>query len=54
MITLVLRLFLLINYLWQFGLEALKGLLGHKKALRRQRLQAYWQVIRSGLRPAGY
>lgn len=52
--ALVLRLFLLLNYAWQMVLEAVKGLLGHKRPLRRQRIQAYWQVIRSGLRPAGY
>jgi GT2 family glycosyltransferase len=50
----VLRLFLLMNYIWQMALEALKGLLGHKRALRRQRIHSYWRVIRSGLRPAGY
>lgn len=50
----LLRVVLLFNYLWQMGLEALKGLMGHKRPLRRQRIHAYWQVIRSGLRPAGY
>jgi hypothetical protein len=54
MVTLALRIFLLLNYLWQLGLEAFKGLVGHKRELRRQRIRAYWQVIRSGLRPAGY
>jgi hypothetical protein len=54
MVTLALRIFLLLNYVWQLGLEAVKGLAGHKKELRRQRVRAYWQVIRSGLRPAGY
>lgn len=44
-----LRLFLLSTYLWQIGLEALKGLLGSKPALRRQRVRTYWQVVRSGL-----
>lgn len=52
--ALVLRLFLLLNYGWQLVLEAGKGLLGHKRPLRRQRVQAYWQVLRSGLHPAGY
>jgi N-acetylglucosaminyl-diphospho-decaprenol L-rhamnosyltransferase len=52
--ALVLRLFLLLNYGWQMILEAVKGLLGHKRPLRRQRVRAYWQVLRSGLRPAGY
>ncbi|MCA0452806.1 MAG: glycosyltransferase family 2 protein [Chloroflexi bacterium] len=46
----VLRLFLLLNYLWQIIIEALKGLLGHKRALRQERVQAYWQVVRSGLK----
>jgi hypothetical protein len=49
-----LRLFLLANYAWQIALEGAKGLLGHKRALRRQRIHSYWQVLRSGLRPAGY
>ncbi len=52
--TAVLRLFLLLNYVWQLQLEVVKGLLGHKRPLRWQRVKAYWQVIRSGLRPAGY
>jgi hypothetical protein len=52
--TTLLRLFLLLNYLWQMGVEAGKGLLGHKRPLRWQRIQAYWFVLRSGLRPAGY
>lgn len=46
----VLRLFLLAMYLWQIGLESAKALLGHKRALRRQRIGVYWQVVRSGLR----
>ena len=49
-----LRLFLLANYAWQIALEGAKGLLGHKRTLRRQRIHSYWQVLRSGLRPAGY
>jgi GT2 family glycosyltransferase len=50
----LLRLFLLASYLWQLLLEGAKGLLGHKRPLRRQRVRAYWQVLRSGLPPAGY
>jgi len=50
----LLRLFILLNYLWQLNVEALKGLVGHKRPLRWQRVRAYWQVVRSGLRPAGY
>lgn len=45
-----LRLFLLLTYLWQTMVEALKWLVGHKRDLRRQRVDAYWQVLRSGLR----
>jgi GT2 family glycosyltransferase len=52
--ALSLRIFLLTNYIWQIGVEALKGLVGHKRPMRRQRIRSYWQVIRSGLRPAGY
>ncbi|MCA9874348.1 MAG: glycosyltransferase family 2 protein [Anaerolineales bacterium] len=50
----LLRLFLLINYFWQLILEGFKGVLGHKRPLRRQRVQAYWAILRSGLHPAGY
>ena len=53
-VTFVLRFFLLFNYLAQIILEGLKGFIGHKRPLRWQRVQSYWQVIRSGLRPAGY
>ncbi len=45
-----LRIFLLTSYLWQIGIEGLKALLGHKREMRHQRILAYWQVIRSGLR----
>jgi len=45
-----LRLFLLGNYVWQLGLEGAKWLLGHKRTLRAQRIAAYRQVLRSGLR----
>ncbi len=50
----VLRLFLWLTYLWQLIVESMKGLLGHKRPLRQQRVRAYWAVLRSGLRPAGY
>jgi GT2 family glycosyltransferase len=46
----VLRLFLLISYLWQIAVESLKSALGHKRSLRQERIQAYWQVVRSGLK----
>jgi N-acetylglucosaminyl-diphospho-decaprenol L-rhamnosyltransferase len=44
-----LRLCLLGQYAWQFALELGKGLVGHKRALRWQRVGAYWQVLKSGL-----
>ncbi len=53
-LTAALRLFLLAGYAWQMALEGAKGLLGSKPALRRQRVRAYYEVVRSGLRPAGY
>lgn len=45
-----LRLILLTSFAAQLVLEAVKGLLGHKRALRRQRVSAYWRVLRSGLK----
>lgn len=50
----LLRSFLLLNYIIQVIVEGGKGLVGHKPELRRQRVRAYLDVIRSGLRPAGY
>ncbi|GAB4570396.1 MAG: glycosyltransferase family 2 protein [Anaerolineae bacterium] len=46
----LLRWYLLAQYAWQIGLEGLKALVGHKRAMRRERMAAYWQVLRSGLR----
>ncbi len=46
----LLRLFLLISYIFQIGLESGKSLLGSKRTLRRERIRAYWQVLRSGLK----
>jgi hypothetical protein len=46
----VLRLFLVLNYLLQLLIEGAKGLIGHKREMRRERVRAYWQVIRSGLK----
>jgi N-acetylglucosaminyl-diphospho-decaprenol L-rhamnosyltransferase len=45
-----LRLFLLTNYICQIVVEGLKSLLGHKRSMRQERIQAYWQVVRSGLK----
>jgi len=44
-----LRIALLAMYVWQLALEAAKGLIGYKRELRRERVRAYWQVLRSGL-----
>lgn len=49
----ILRAFLLFNYFMQLELESLKLLLRHKPDLRRQRISAYLQVLRSGLKVSG-
>jgi GT2 family glycosyltransferase len=46
----VLRWFLLATYVYQWLREGAKWLLGHKRPLRAERLSAYRQVLRSGLR----
>lgn len=46
----LLRFYLLKIYSWQIGLESAKALLGHKRAMRKERIAAYRQVLRSGLR----
>jgi N-acetylglucosaminyl-diphospho-decaprenol L-rhamnosyltransferase len=48
-----LRLFLLGTYVFQLVLEAAKWAVGHKRALRQQRMAAYMRVLRSGLRVRG-
>jgi N-acetylglucosaminyl-diphospho-decaprenol L-rhamnosyltransferase len=45
-----LRWFLLGNYVWQLVLESVKALLGHKREMRIKRIDAYRQVLRSGLK----
>jgi GT2 family glycosyltransferase len=45
-----LRWFLLATYLYQAAREGLKWLVGHKRPLRAERIRAYGQVLRSGLR----
>jgi N-acetylglucosaminyl-diphospho-decaprenol L-rhamnosyltransferase len=45
----VLRWLLLALYLWQLVLEVAKGAIGSKREMRRERVRAYWQVLRSGL-----
>ena len=46
----LLRWFLLVSYLYQVVREGAKWLAGHKRSLRADRVRAYWQVLRSGLR----
>lgn len=45
-----LRWFLLLTYVYQLGRETLKWLIGHKRPLRAERVRAYRQVLRTGLR----
>jgi hypothetical protein len=45
-----LRWFLLGNFAAQLALETVKGLLGHKRAMRQARVAAYRAVLRSGLK----
>lgn len=49
----LLRAVILANFAAQLLLEGAKGLLGHRRPLRWQRVAAYWEVLRSGLPPAG-
>ena len=46
-----LRLYLLAEYRVQMAIERAKWLVGHKRSLRAQRLDAYRRVLASGLRP---
>jgi N-acetylglucosaminyl-diphospho-decaprenol L-rhamnosyltransferase len=46
----MLRCFLLATYVYQLAREGLKWLVGHKRPLRAERMRAYSQVLRSGLR----
>jgi len=45
------RMWLMINYAYEWTVELFKWLVGHKRELRRERMRAYAQVLRSGLRP---
>lgn len=45
----LLRGALLAQFCCQLVLELSKAIIGHKRALRRQRVRTYWQVLRSGL-----
>jgi N-acetylglucosaminyl-diphospho-decaprenol L-rhamnosyltransferase len=50
----LLRCFLLATYVLQVGAEGVKWLLGHKQALRAQRIAVYRAVLRSGLNVSGH
>jgi len=45
-----LRWFLLLTYVYQMAREGIKWLVGHKRPMRAERMSAYRQVLRSGLR----
>ncbi len=47
LVALALRLFLIVSYGQQLAIEALKGALGLRRPLRRERVRVYWQVIRA-------
>ncbi len=40
-----LRIFIICGYLAQMTVEWVKGMLGHKRPLRQERVRAYWKVI---------
>jgi len=46
----VIRWFILSTYFYLSLLEGFKWLVGHKRPLRRERMAAYWKVLRSGLK----
>jgi len=46
----ILRLYILLNYGIQWIIESMKGALGHKRDMRRQRRATYRAVLRSGLK----
>jgi GT2 family glycosyltransferase len=45
------RRWLLVNYAYEWAVEALKLCVGHKRALRRERMGVYEEVLGTGLRP---
>ena len=44
------RVWLLVNYAYEWAVEALKWTVGHRRDLRWERMRTYSQVLRSGLR----
>jgi GT2 family glycosyltransferase len=49
LVAALLRVFLLVDYGYRLLVETAKWLIGHKRPLRRQRMRAYWQVLKSRL-----
>lgn len=49
----LLRGYLLGTYVARLGIEGGKGLIGHKRTLRKTRVSLYWQALTSGLRRGG-
>ncbi|HEU4792485.1 MAG TPA: glycosyltransferase [Nitrolancea sp.] len=49
----LLRGYLLGTYIARLGIEGTKGLIGHKRALRRTRVALYWRALTNGLRTGG-
>lgn len=50
----VVRVVLLSGFAGQIFIEGIKYILGHRRELRRQRIESYIAVVRSGLHAAGY
>ena len=46
----IIRLWLLFHYIYEWTVEALKWLIGHKRTLRIERMRIYAQILRTGLR----
>lgn len=47
---LLLRVIILLLFAWQMVIEGAKGLIGHKRDMRAQRVKIYWEVLRNGLK----
>jgi N-acetylglucosaminyl-diphospho-decaprenol L-rhamnosyltransferase len=50
MTYLILRIIILLQFAWQLIMEGIKGLIGHKRDMRMNRVKVYWQVLRDGLK----
>ena len=46
----IIRLFFLMNYAWLLAEEIAKWTIGRRHQVRRQRINGYWHVLRSGLK----